>query len=161
MCEIISLSQILTTKKIDQSHYLAVIEALWSTKYSLTVADTSAQGTSTLPDTEFILPNQNSWSKTSVHMGVKWPPKWKCLSEECGLTEWAIGITSRCHCTHNNPYSAGKCLETWAKPNMLSHPPPCNHTCLECIFATLSKTCRPSHHFPQSFSYLHHYLLCS
>jgi hypothetical protein len=59
-CEIILLSQNLTTKKTDQSHYLAVIEALWSTKYSLAVADASAQGTSALLDMEFILPNQNS-----------------------------------------------------------------------------------------------------
>jgi hypothetical protein len=60
MCEIISLSQILTTKKIDQSHYPVVIEALRSAKYSLAVANTSAQGTSALPDMEFIPPNQNS-----------------------------------------------------------------------------------------------------
>src|SRR6267142_916271 len=64
-CEIISLSQNLATKKIDQSHYLAVIEAIWSAKYSLAVANTSAEGTSTLPDKEFIAPNQNSWSVTA------------------------------------------------------------------------------------------------
>src|SRR6267142_2692711 len=59
-CKIISLSQNLATKKIDQSHYPAVIEAIWSTKYSLVVADASAEGTSALPDKEFIVPNQNS-----------------------------------------------------------------------------------------------------
>jgi len=58
--EIILLSQNLTTKKIDQSHYLAVIEAIWSTKYSLTVADASAKGTSALSDKGFIAPNQKS-----------------------------------------------------------------------------------------------------
>ena len=75
MCEIILLSQNLATKKIDQSHYLAVIEAIWSAKYSLAVANTSAEGTSTLPDKEFIAPNQNSWSETAARMGVKRPPK--------------------------------------------------------------------------------------
>jgi hypothetical protein len=134
--EIISLSQILTTKKIDQSHYLAVIETLRSAKYSLTVADTSAQGTSALPDTEFIPPNQNSWSKTAVCMGIKWPPKQKCLPKEHGLMKWAIGVTSRCHCTHNDPYDTGEHSGTQAKPDTLSYPPPCNCAHLERIFVT-------------------------
>jgi hypothetical protein len=73
--EIISLSQNLTSKKINQSHYLVVIEALWSTKYSLAVANASVQGTSALPDKKLIPPNQNSWSETAAHMGVNWPPK--------------------------------------------------------------------------------------
>jgi hypothetical protein len=59
-CEIISLSQNLASKKINQSHYPAVIEALRSTKYSLTVADALVQGTSALLDKELIPPNQNS-----------------------------------------------------------------------------------------------------
>jgi hypothetical protein len=134
--EIISLSQILTTKKIDQSHYLAVIEALRSAKYSLAVADASAQGTSALLDTECIPPNQNSWSETAVRMGIKWPPKRKCLPKEHGLMKWAIGVTSRCHCTHNDPYGAGERSGTQAKPDMLSCPPPCNCAHLEHIFAT-------------------------
>jgi hypothetical protein len=58
-----------------------------------------------------------------MHMGIKWPSKWKCLPEEHGLTEWAISITSRHHHTHNNPYGAGVHSGTWAKPNALSHPP--------------------------------------
>jgi len=60
MCEIILLSQNLTTKKIDQSHYPAVIEAIRSAKYSLAVADMSVEGTSALLDKEFIVPNQKS-----------------------------------------------------------------------------------------------------
>jgi hypothetical protein len=123
-CKIILLSQNLTSKKIDQSYYLVVIEALWSTKYSLMVADTSVQGTSALPDKELIPPNQNSWSKTAVHMGVNRPLKQKCLPEEHGLTEWAIGITNRHHCTHNDPYGVGEHSGTQAKPDVLSHPSP-------------------------------------
>ena len=73
--EIISLSQNLATKKINQSYYLAVIEAIQSTKYSLAVADASVEGTSALPDKEFIAPNQNSWSETAARMGVKRPLK--------------------------------------------------------------------------------------
>jgi len=73
--KIILLSQNLATKKIDQSHYPVVIEAIWSTKYSLVVADASVEGTSALLNKEFIVPNQKSWSKTAACMGVKWPPK--------------------------------------------------------------------------------------
>jgi len=120
MCKIILLSQNLTTKKIDQSHYLAVIEAIQSTKYSLTVANMSAKRTSTLLDKEFIAPNQKSWSEMATRMGVKWPLKQKCLPEECRLTEQAISVTSRrCH-TNNDPYGAGQCSGTWAKPDVLS-----------------------------------------
>jgi len=118
--EIISLSQNLTTKKIDQSHYPAVIEAIRSTKYSLTVADASAEGTSALPDKEFIVPNQNSWSETAARMGVKRPPKQKCLPEERRLTEQAIGVTSRHHRTNNDPYGTGQHSGTQAKPDALS-----------------------------------------
>jgi hypothetical protein len=57
-------------------------------------------------------------------MGIKQPPKQKCLPEEYGFMEQIIGITSRCHYTYNDLYGAGECLETWAKPNMLSNPPP-------------------------------------
>src|SRR6267142_5625870 len=118
--KIILLSQNLATKKIDQSHYLAVIEAIRSAKYSLAVADTSVEGTSALPDKEFIVPNQNSWSETAARMGVKKPPKRKCLLEEHGLTEQAIGITSRHRCTNNDPYGTGQCSGTRAKPDALS-----------------------------------------
>jgi len=120
MHKIILLSQNLTTKKIDQSHYPAVIEAIQSAKYSLMVANVSAEGTSALPDKEFIVPNQKSWSETAAHMGVKRPPKRKCLPKEHGLTEQAISITSRhCH-TNNDPYSVRQCSGMWAKPDMLS-----------------------------------------
>src|SRR5580693_867375 len=122
--EIISLSQNLASKKIDQSHYPAVIEALRSTKYSLAAADVSVQGTSALPDKELIPTNQNSWSETAARMGVNRPPKRKCLPEERGLTEWAIGITNRCRRTHNDPYGAGERSGTQAKPDALSRPPP-------------------------------------
>jgi hypothetical protein len=105
--EIILLSQNLASKKIDRSHYPAVIEALQSTKYSLAVADASMQGTSALPDKDLIPPNQNSWSETAARMGVNQPPKQKCLPKERGLTEWAIGITNRHRCTHNDPYGVG------------------------------------------------------
>jgi len=120
MHEIILLSQNLATKKIDQSHYPAVIEAIRSAKYSLMVADASAEGTSALLDKEFIAPNQNSWSKTATCMGIKQPLKQKCLPEEHGLTEQAIGITSRHHHTNNDPYGAGQHSGTWAKPDVLS-----------------------------------------
>src|SRR6267142_3931581 len=118
--EIILLSQNLATKKIDQSHYPVVIEAIRSTKYSLAVADVSAEGTSALLDKEFIAPNQKSWSETAAHMGVKWPPKRKCLPKECGLMEQAIGVTSRCRHTNNDPYGAGQRSGTRAKPDALS-----------------------------------------
>jgi hypothetical protein len=123
-CEIISLSQNLASKKINQSHYPAVIEALQSTKYSLTVADALVQGTSALLDKELIPPNQNSWSETAARMGINQLPKRKCLPKECRLTEQAIGITNRCRRTHNDPYSAGECSGMQAKPDVLSHPPP-------------------------------------
>ena len=123
-CEIISLSQNLASKKINQSHYPAVIEALRSTKYSLTVANALVQGTSALLDKELIPPNQNSWSETAARMGVNQLPKRKCLPEECRLTEQAIGITNRCCRTHNDPYGMGEHSGTWAKPDVLSHPPP-------------------------------------
>jgi len=53
-------------------------------------------------------------------MGIKWPPKQKCLPKECGLTEQAIGITSRCCCTNNDPYGVRQHSGTWAKPDALS-----------------------------------------
>ena len=43
MEEISSLSQSLTSKKITQSHYPAVIEAIRSAKYSLALANASAK----------------------------------------------------------------------------------------------------------------------
>jgi len=120
MRKIISLSQNLATKKINQSHYPAVLEAIWSAEYSLMVANMSAEGTSTLPDKEFIAPNQKSWSKTATHMGIKQPLKQKCLPEEHGLTEQAIGVTSRCCHTNNDPYGMGQHSGMWAKPDTLS-----------------------------------------
>src|SRR6267142_1162524 len=118
--EIISLSQNLATKKINQSHYPAVIEAIRSAKYSLAVADASVEGTSALPDKDFIAPNQKSWSETAACMGVKWPPKQKCLPEERGLTEQAISVTSRRRRTNNDPYGVGQRSGTRAKPDALS-----------------------------------------
>jgi len=120
MWKIISLSQNLATKKINQSHYPAVIEAIRSAKYSLVVADASAEGTSALSDKEFIAPNQKSWSETAARMGVKQPLKQKCLPKEHGLMEQAIGITSRRRCTNNDPYGAGQRSGMQAKPDMLS-----------------------------------------
>jgi len=118
--KIILLSQNLATKKIDQSHYPAVIEAIRSAKYSLAVANASAEGTSALSDKKFIAPNQNSWSETAACMGVKWPPKRKCLPKERGLTEQAISVTSRRRCTNNDPYGAGQRSGMRAKPDALS-----------------------------------------
>ena len=120
MEEINLLSQSLASKKITQSHYPAVIEAIWSTKYSLTLANTSAEGTSTLLLKEPITPNQNSWSEMAACMGVKWPLKRKCLLEERRLMERAIGITSRRHRTNNDPYGMGQRSGTRAKPDALS-----------------------------------------
>ena len=120
MEEINLLSQSLASKKIARSHYPVVIKAIQSAKYSLTLANASAEGMSALPLKELIVPNQNSWSETAMHMGVKWPLKQKCLPEEHGLTEWAIDITSRHHCTDNDPYSTGQCSGMWAKPDALS-----------------------------------------
>jgi len=78
------------------------------------------EGTSALSNKEFIAPNQKSWSETAARMGIKQPPKQKCLPEEHRLTEQAIGITSRCRHTNNDPYSMGQHLGTRAKPDALS-----------------------------------------
>ena len=120
MEEINLLSQSLASKKITRSHYLVVIEAIQSAKYSLTLADASAEGMSALPLKEPIMPNQNSWSEMAARMGIKQPPKWKCLPEERGLTEQVIGITSRHRCTDNDPYGTGQRSGMQAKPDVLS-----------------------------------------
>jgi hypothetical protein len=114
------------------------------------VANASVQGTSALPDKELILPNQNSWSETAAHMGINWLLKQKCLPEECRSIEWAIGMTNRCRCTHNDPYGTGECSGMQAKPEMLSCPPlqPCP---LRADFCDLDKICMPPTTFPQSF----------
>jgi len=64
--------------------------------------------------------NQKSWSETAAHMGIKQPPKQKCLPEEHGLMEQAIGITRRHRCTNNDPYGTGQHSGTQAKPDALS-----------------------------------------
>jgi hypothetical protein len=120
MEEINKLSQSLASRKITWSHHLVVIKAIQSAKYSLALADASVEGTSTLPLKEPIVPNQNSWSEMAACMGVKWPLKRKCLPKERRLMERAIGITSRRHCTDNDPYGMGQHSGTWAKPDALS-----------------------------------------
>jgi hypothetical protein len=119
-----SLSQNLTSKKISQSSHVEVLEAVQSAKYSLTSAIMSTEGTSTLPNIEYIAPNQKSgWGETATCMGVKraHAPKQKCLPEERGMTAQAISITNRkCHCTYSDPYTGGKHLGKRAKPDVLS-----------------------------------------
>jgi hypothetical protein len=55
-----SLSQNLASKKISQLSHTEVLEAVRSAKYSLTSAIASTEGTSTLPNIEYIAPNQKS-----------------------------------------------------------------------------------------------------
>jgi hypothetical protein len=121
-----SLSQNLASKKISQSSHTEVLEAIWSAKYSLTLAIASTEGTSTLPNIEYIAPNQKSgWGETATCMGIKCActpkPKQKCLPKERGMTAWAIGIANRKrHHTYSDPYAGGERLGKWAKPNALS-----------------------------------------
>jgi hypothetical protein len=119
--ELISLSQNLACKKIGQSHLPVFIETLRTAKYTLTAVDASAEGTSALPDRESVVPNQKSWGETAARMGIKHPPKRKCLPKERGLTEQAIGVTKGRHRTNNNnPYSSGECSGKQAKSDALS-----------------------------------------
>ncbi len=69
------------------------MEAVRSTKASLTVAIVSAKGSSPLPHKERIVPNQHSWTETAESMGVKKTAKRHRLPEETmvRLTKEAIG----------------------------------------------------------------------
>jgi hypothetical protein len=123
--EINSLSQNLASasKNISRSSYMAVLEAIHSAKYSLTAAVTSAEGTSTLPDKETLVPNQKSgWGETATHMGVKHAPKpkQKCLPEEHRLMEQAISVPNRKRQHNSDPYAGGEQSGKRAKPDALS-----------------------------------------
>ena len=103
MHDICVLSQQLTSNDlIDQSASPpAILEAIRSAKYTLTVVITSAQGTSALSYKDHIAPNQKSWVETAKRMGVKWALKWKrqCLPKECGVIKQSIGTTKgKQHC---------------------------------------------------------------
>jgi hypothetical protein len=79
------------------------------------------KGTSTLPEKEWITPNQKSWPETAERMGVEWVPKWKQLPKEHGITEKSIGITKgKQRRIHQDPYTGGERLGKNAKPDALS-----------------------------------------
>ena len=97
--------------QIDQmtpSH--AVMEAVHSAKYSLTVAIASMEGASaSLPYKDVIAPNQHSWPEMAEWMGVKWVSKCKRLPEEHRLTERSIGVTKgKWWQIHQDPYAGGE-----------------------------------------------------
>jgi hypothetical protein len=88
---------------------LAILEAVRSAKFSLTVAITSAQGTSAILDKEVITTNQKTWMETAMRMGIKKAPKCKWLPKECRLTECSISITKGKKVRiYNNPYTGGE-----------------------------------------------------
>jgi hypothetical protein len=150
-----SLSQNLTSKKISQSSHTEVLEAVQSAKYSLTSVIVSTEGTSTLPNIEYIVPNQkSSWGETAMCMGIKCAraPKQKCLPKECRMIAWAIGIANRKHCcTYSDPYAGGKCSGKWAKPDVLSAK--ANRHACACVppFAT-APTVASTHHTPTAMA---------
>ena len=82
----------------------------------------TAEGTSTFPDKEILVPNQKSdWDETAMYMGIKRAPKRKCLPEERGLTEQAIGVANRKRRRANsNPYAGSERSGKRAKPDVLS-----------------------------------------
>jgi hypothetical protein len=85
------------------------MEAFHLAKYSLMVAITLTEGTSTLLEKEWIVPNQNSWPETAEHMGVKQAAKQKQLPEEHGITEQAIGVAKgKWQYIHQDLYAGGE-----------------------------------------------------
>ena len=69
-----------------------VVEAVRSTKASLTVAITSVKGSSPLAERENVSPNQYSWIETAECMGIKKAIKHHQLPEEAGLTQKALAL---------------------------------------------------------------------
>ena len=98
----------------------AIFDAVRSANYSLDLAIASMGGTSSLPDKDYIAPNQKSWLKTAKHMGAKVQHQ-KCLPKECGATEQSISLTKgKCHHIHNDPYAGGERSGKRTKPDVLS-----------------------------------------
>jgi len=65
--EIAALSHSLASKSSSS----AILEAARSAKYTLTAAIASIEGSSALPEKDFIAPNQKSWTETAERMGIK------------------------------------------------------------------------------------------
>src|SRR6266851_6140272 len=118
--DIAALSQTLTSKSLSS----AILEATCLAKYTLTVAISSIEGSNTLPEKDFIAPNQKSWTETAKRMGVKrGAPKRKCppAPEERGVTAWSISIAKgKRRRVHSDPYTGGKRSGKHAKPDATS-----------------------------------------
>jgi len=97
--------------------YSAIVEAAWSTNFSLSAANASIQGTRALLEKDVIAPNQKTWTETAVWMGVKPTWKRKCLPKEHGVTAKSVGIAKRKKQKCTDPY--GK-QPKHAKPDAMS-----------------------------------------
>jgi hypothetical protein len=113
--DITVLSQVLISAQAwDQSsgspsESSTAMEAFCSAKHSLTVAIALTEGTSALPEKEWIVPNQKSWPEMAKHMGVKWAAKQKQLPKEHGITKQAIGVAKgKQWQIHQDPYTGGE-----------------------------------------------------
>jgi hypothetical protein len=65
--DIAALSQTLMSKSLS----LAILKATCLAKYMLTVAISSIKGSKALPEKDFIVSNQKSWTEMAERMGVK------------------------------------------------------------------------------------------
>jgi hypothetical protein len=116
--DIAALSQTLASKSSSS----AILEAARSAKYTLTAAIASTEGSSALPEKDFIAPNQKSWTETAERMGVKrGARRRKCLPEERGITAQSIGAAKgKRRRVHSDPYAGGERSGKRAKPDATS-----------------------------------------
>jgi len=97
------------------------LQALQSVRIALKMVITSAKGSHALPKIDDFSPNQKTWTKTAVRMGVrKKSPKWKD-GPVGGNTEQRIGASKGKHShKYSDPYATGKRLGKHAKPDAVS-----------------------------------------
>ncbi len=116
--DIAALSQTLVSKSLSS----AILEAAHSAKYTLTAAIASTEGLNALPEKDFLVPNQKSWTETAERMGVKHGARRrKCLPEERGITAQSISDAKGKRCqVHSDPYAGGERSGKWAKLDVTS-----------------------------------------
>jgi hypothetical protein len=100
---------------------LAIIKAYCLAKHSLMVAIAYSQNECSLPEKDFIVPNQKTWKETADQMGVQKTQKKKQLPEECRITDHSIGIAKgKHHHEYDDPYAGSKQSGKCAKPDAVS-----------------------------------------
>ena len=115
----------------------AMVDAIRSTKASLTTEIASVNGSSPLLIKKRIVPNQHSWTETAKAMGIKKAAKHR-LPEEIGLTEKAIGPTKgKRRWVYTDPYAGGKRPGRLAKPDAVSTT--ANDLACECVLLPSSQ----------------------